>query len=58
LQQSAGCTSYKTCSTLSAVIVGLLSKEQALSDLLRLLDQGIRISPRWQAWFRSEIDAL
>jgi len=42
---------------LSTVIVGFLSKEQALSDLQSLLDQGIRISPRWQAWFRSEVGA-
>jgi predicted nucleic acid-binding protein len=42
---------------LSAVIVGFLSKEQALSDLQSLLDQGIRISPRWQAWFHSEVGA-
>jgi predicted nucleic acid-binding protein len=42
---------------LAAVFAGFLSKEQALSDLQRLVDQGIRISPRWQAWFRSEIGA-
>ena len=42
---------------LSAVIVGFRSKEQALSDLQSLLDQGIRISPWWQAWFRSEVGA-
>jgi predicted nucleic acid-binding protein len=43
---------------LSAGLSGLLPKDQALNDLQRLLDQGIRISPRWQAWFRSELDAL
>lgn len=42
---------------LSAVLAGFLSKEAALNDLLRLLEHGIRISPRWQAWFRSEVDA-
>ncbi len=42
---------------LSAVLAGLLSKDQALDDLLRLLEQGIRIGPRWQAWFRAEIGA-
>jgi predicted nucleic acid-binding protein len=43
---------------LAAVLAGLLPIDQALNDLQRLLDQGIRISPRWQAWFRSELGAL
>jgi len=43
---------------LSTILTGLLSQDQALNDLPHLLDQGIRISPRWQDWFRSEIGAL
>jgi predicted nucleic acid-binding protein len=43
---------------LAAVLAGLLPLDQALNDLQRLLNQGIRISPRWQAWFRSEPGAL
>jgi predicted nucleic acid-binding protein len=42
---------------LAAVHAGFLPMDQALDDLQRLLDQGIRISPRWQAWFRSELGA-
>ena len=40
---------------LAAVKAGLLSSEEALHDLQRLLDSGIRVAPRWQNWFRAEI---
>lgn len=37
-----------------AVLAGLLSKEEALDALQRLVDGGIRISPRWQTWLKNE----
>lgn len=42
---------------LAAVHAGLLSKDAALADLEQLVHQGIRISPRWQEWFRREMEA-
>lgn len=42
---------------LAAVLAGLLSREDALDDLQKLLTRGIRIAPRWQNWFRREIGA-
>jgi predicted nucleic acid-binding protein len=43
---------------LSAVLAGLLSKEEALDALQRLLEAGIRIAPRWQAWLEEELEKL
>lgn len=43
---------------LAAVLADLLPKQEALDALSQLLVQGIRISPRWQAWFREEIGKL
>ncbi|TEU10645.1 MAG: DUF3368 domain-containing protein [Anaerolineales bacterium] len=43
---------------LAAVLAGLLSKEEALDALQRLVDGGIRISPRWQTWLKEELDKL
>jgi predicted nucleic acid-binding protein len=40
---------------LAAVLAGLLSRQEALDDLQRLLARGIRIAPRWQQWFRTEL---
>lgn len=40
---------------LAAVLAGLLSRQEALDDLPRLLARGIRIAPRWQQWFRAEL---
>jgi len=40
---------------LAAVLAGLLSRQEALDDLRRLVDRGIRIAPRWQQWFRTEL---
>jgi len=40
---------------LAAAWAGLLSQEEALDILDRLLSAGIRVSPRWQNWFRSEV---
>ncbi len=42
---------------LAAVFAGLLSKEDALADLQKLIRHGIRISPQWQTWFKSEVEA-
>jgi predicted nucleic acid-binding protein len=41
---------------LAAVLAGLLTKEDALNDLQRLLRGGIRIAPRWQAWFETQLN--
>ena len=43
---------------LAAVLAELLSKEQALEALQTLLAHGIRIAPRWQAWFKNELDKV
>ncbi len=43
---------------LAAVYAGLLSKDAALDDLKQLVRQGIHISPRWQEWFRHEVEAV
>ncbi len=40
---------------LAAALAGLLSRQEALDDLQRLLTRGIRIAPRWQQWFRAEL---
>jgi predicted nucleic acid-binding protein len=40
---------------LAAVWAGLLTRQTALDALEQLLSAGIRISPRWQHWFRSEV---
>lgn len=40
---------------LAAVWAGLLTPQAALEALEQLLGAGIRISPRWQHWFRTEI---
>lgn len=40
---------------LAAVWAELLSPREALEILDRLLSAGIRVSPRWQSWFRSEV---
>jgi predicted nucleic acid-binding protein len=42
---------------LAAVLAGLLSKQDALDDLHKLVERGIRIAPRWQQWFEQEIGA-
>jgi predicted nucleic acid-binding protein len=43
---------------LAAVLAGLLTRQEALQDLQRLLSVGIRISPRWQNWFRTELNQI
>ena len=43
---------------LAAVWAELLSPQEALEVLDRLLSAGIRISPRWQNWFRSEVSKV
>ena len=40
---------------LAAAWARLLSQQVALDALDQLLSAGIRISPRWQTWFRSEV---
>lgn len=40
---------------LAAVWAGLLTRQSALDALEQLLLAGIRISPRWQHWFRTEV---
>jgi predicted nucleic acid-binding protein len=41
---------------LTAVLAGLVSKEEALSGLELLVTKGIRISPQWQEWLHREIE--
>jgi predicted nucleic acid-binding protein len=43
---------------LAAALAGLLTRQEALQDLQKLLSVGIRISPRWQNWLRTELDQL
>lgn len=43
---------------LAAVWVGQLPQDQALDGLQILLAHGIRIAPRWQAWFEAEMHKL
>lgn len=43
---------------LAAVLAGLLSKAEALDGLQQLANSEIRISPRWQAWLKDELDKL
>ena len=43
---------------LAGVWAELLPKEQALESLQMLLEHGIRIAPRWQAWFRGELNKI
>lgn len=40
---------------LAAVWAGLLTRQMALDALEQLLTAGIRISPHWQQWFRTEV---
>lgn len=40
---------------LAAVLAGLMSKDEALSSVERLVALGIRISPRWQNWLEEEL---
>ena len=42
---------------LAAVHAGLLSRDATLADLAQLVHQGVRISSRWQEWFRREVEA-
>ncbi len=41
---------------LAAVLAELLSKEETLDALQRLVERGIRISPQWQTWLREELE--
>jgi predicted nucleic acid-binding protein len=43
---------------LTAVLAGLLTKQEALADLNKLVERGIRIAPRWRKWFESELDTV
>lgn len=43
---------------LAAVIANLLTKQEALTSLSKMLEEGIRISPRWQNWLRDELKKL
>jgi predicted nucleic acid-binding protein len=43
---------------LAAVLAGLLSRAEAVDGLQRLVSSEIRISQRWQAWLRDELDKL
>lgn len=40
---------------LAAALAGLLSRSEALEALERLVEGGIRISPRWQSWLKEEL---
>jgi hypothetical protein len=37
-------------------LAGLLSRSETLDAMQRLLEQGIRISPQWQAWLQEEME--
>ncbi|MBN1954213.1 MAG: DUF3368 domain-containing protein [Anaerolineae bacterium] len=41
---------------LAAVLLGLMSKDEALDGAQRLVALGIRISPRWQSWLEKELE--
>ena len=43
---------------LAAAMAGLLTKQEVLTDLQRLLSVGIRISPRWQQWLQAELERI
>ena len=43
---------------LAAALAGLLTRQEVLQDLQDLLNAGIRISPRWQNWLRTEVQQL
>ncbi len=40
---------------LAAVLAGLLARQEALEDLNKLVERGIRIAPRWRKWFEREL---
>jgi predicted nucleic acid-binding protein len=41
---------------LAATWAGLLSRQEAFEALERLLAAGIRVSLRWQSWFKAEVE--
>jgi predicted nucleic acid-binding protein len=41
---------------LTAALADLISKESVLDDIVKLLDAGIRIGPKWQEWLQTELD--
>jgi predicted nucleic acid-binding protein len=43
---------------LAAVLAGLLSKAEALDGMQQLTESEIRISSRWQDWFKDELEKL
>ena len=43
---------------LAAAMAGLLTEQEVLTDLQRLLSVGIRISPRWQQWLQAELKRI
>jgi predicted nucleic acid-binding protein len=43
---------------LAAVLAGLISKDEALDGLQRLVERGIRISPKWQDWLKDELEQI
>lgn len=43
---------------LAGVMAGLLTKQEAVQDLRRLLNASIRISPRWQQWLLKELERI
>jgi hypothetical protein len=42
----------------AAALAGLLTGQEVLQDLQELLNAGIRISPRWQNWLKTELERL
>jgi hypothetical protein len=40
------------------VLAGLISKDEALDGLQRLVERGIRISPKWQDWLKDELEQM
>lgn len=43
---------------LAAVWAELLSPQEAIEALNRMLSAGIRVSPRWRTWLRSEVSKV
>ena len=41
---------------LTAVMAGLLSKEEAVADLTEMVQHGIRVSFRLQDWLKEELE--
>jgi predicted nucleic acid-binding protein len=43
---------------LAAALAGLVFGQEVLAAIPKLVDQGIRISPRWQVWLQQELEGI